>query len=96
MMTNVLTRMLVKGNLTYADRAIPADPLAGDVAHRRPVTVEADASTEIGMHLMAKHKIRRLPVMDDGRCIGMISQADIARTMPPEGTGKMVGVISTE
>ena len=36
---------------------------------------------------MAKHQVRRLPVVEDGRLIGVVAQADVAR----EGDEKAVG-----
>ena len=39
--------------------------------------------------------VRRLPVVDDNkRLSGMITEADIARHMPQETTGEMVGAIA--
>jgi CBS-domain-containing membrane protein len=44
---------------------------------------------------MQEHKVRRLPVIDENkRLCGMISEADIARHMPQEKTGEMVGAIA--
>jgi CBS-domain-containing membrane protein len=40
---------------------------------------------------MQKHQIRRIPVVDaDGRCIGIVSQADIALKEKPEKVSKTV------
>jgi CBS domain-containing protein len=74
----------------------PARTAVGDVACEDPVTIDADAPIETAMQLMAQHKVRRLPVVEAGECIGMISQADVARSMPAEETGRMVCVISTD
>jgi CBS domain-containing protein len=94
-LTGVITdRDIVTG--VVAQRKDPANTPVGDVAHARPVTVGADEPIERAMQLMAEHKIRRLPVMDAEYCIGLISQADIARAMPPELTGKLVELISTD
>ncbi|MEA2542726.1 MAG: hypothetical protein QOH35_4092 [Acidobacteriaceae bacterium] len=44
---------------------------------------------------MQKHQIRRIPVVDaDGRCIGIVSQADIALKEKPEKVSKTVSEIS--
>jgi CBS-domain-containing membrane protein len=44
---------------------------------------------------MQKHQIRRIPVVDaDGRCIGIVSQADIALKEKPEKVPKTVSEIS--
>jgi len=44
---------------------------------------------------MQKHKVRRVPVLDENkRLCGMITEADIATHMPQEQTGEMVGAIA--
>ena len=44
---------------------------------------------------MQKHQIRRIPVVDaDGRCIGIVSQADVALKEKPEKVSKTVAEIS--
>src|SRR6185436_15745644 len=50
----------------------------GDVASRDVVTVEADDDLDEAMTLMAKHQVRRLPVVEDGRLVGVVAQADLA------------------
>ncbi len=52
------------------------------VAHymtRDPVTIGPDEPLERAEALMARHQIRRVPVCDEGRLVGMITQADLAR-----------------
>ncbi|HEY9369705.1 CBS domain-containing protein [Streptomyces sp.] len=39
---------------------------------------------------MQDHRIRRVPVIDDHRLIGMISEADLARRLPEERVGRFV------
>jgi CBS domain-containing protein len=44
---------------------------------------------------MEQRKIRRIVVVDrEGRCVGMVSQADIARNAPLQETGEVVKVVS--
>jgi CBS domain-containing protein len=38
--------------------------------------------------------VRRLPVVSDGRLVGMLAQADVARSADAESTGQMVEEIS--
>lgn len=37
-------------------------------------------------HLMNDHKIRRLPVIDDGKLVGILTQGDVRGAMPSEVT----------
>jgi len=51
----------------------------GDVMTRGVIVVEADASLIKAVHIMAKHGIRHLPVVDgEGRVVGIISIRDAA------------------
>jgi CBS-domain-containing membrane protein len=43
------------------------------------VTIGADDSVEEALQTMADHKVRRLPVIDGERLVGMVSQSDLAR-----------------
>lgn len=73
------------------------DPFAasvGDVASRDPVTVAPDDDLDDAMELMARHRIRRLPVVADGRLVGMVSQADVALGAKEAKTGAVVEEIS--
>lgn len=54
---------------------------AGELATGTPVWVEADADESTVLRLMEENQIRRLPVIEDHRLVGMISEADLARTM---------------
>ena len=60
------------------------------------VTVQADARLDEVVTTMERHQIRRVPVVDEqGRCAGIISQADIAREAPPTKVGELVREVST-
>jgi signal-transduction protein with cAMP-binding, CBS, and nucleotidyltransferase domain len=52
------------------------------VAHymtRDPITVEPDQSLDEAETLMTQHHIRRLPVCEEGRLVGMIARGDLDR-----------------
>ncbi|AZU61399.1 CBS domain-containing protein [Neobacillus mesonae] len=42
------------------------------------ITISADATSREAARLMAEHQIRRLPVVDDGKLIGIVSLGDFA------------------
>jgi CBS domain-containing protein len=51
----------------------------GELMTRKPITCAPENTVKECEALMQKHQIRRIPVVDkDGRCIGMVAQADIA------------------
>jgi CBS domain-containing protein len=66
----------------------------GDVCSRDVISVEADNDHEEAVKLMARHQVRRLPVVENGRLIGIVAQADIARTGNEKKTGELVEAIS--
>ena len=92
----------LKGMLTDRDIVVkvlaqgkdPAGTTAGELAEGKPVTIGADDSVEEALQTMAEHRVRRLPVIDEQRLVGVVSQADIARELPEEQTGKLVEAIS--
>lgn len=66
----------------------------GELASRDVVVVEPDGDLEDALRLMAEHQVRRLPVVDDGRLVGVIAQADIARMADGRVVGEVVESIS--
>ena len=59
------------------------------------VTVGPDQDLSDVLHLMARHQVRRLPVVDDeNRLVGVLSQADIALQAKDKFVGEMVAEIS--
>ncbi|HEX6257664.1 MAG TPA: CBS domain-containing protein [Euzebyales bacterium] len=84
---DIVTRALVNG----ADLNTVT---AGEIAGRRPVTADPDDALRDVVRTMARKQIRRLPVVEDGRLVGIVSQADVARTGDDEVTGELVELIS--
>jgi len=71
------------------------DTRVGEIASKQLVTVDPQQPVDEAMRLMAEHQVRRLPVCeDDGRLVGIVSQADIARSSSEERTGRTVEEIS--
>jgi CBS domain-containing protein len=66
----------------------------GSVYTPEPVTVAPDADLAEALTLMARHQIRRLPVVEGTVLVGIITQADIAREEKEKTTGELVGAIS--
>lgn len=71
----------------------PATVVAGEFAQGRPFTVEADQDIANALSTMEEHQIRRLPVTDQHRLVGMISEADLGRTLPEKTVGEFVEAV---
>jgi CBS domain-containing protein len=91
------------GALTDRDIAIrvvaegkdPASTLVRDVASRDLVTVDPEQDLDEALRLMAQHQVRRLPVVaEDGKLVGVVAQADVARQSDDKKTGEVVERIS--
>jgi len=52
---------------------------------RDPITIAPDFSVEAAARLMLEHKIGGLPVMDNERVVGIITESDIFRMLVTEG-----------
>lgn len=50
-----------------------------DIMTKNVVTLEVDAALDKATDLFKKHKIRHIPVIDNGRIVGILSQTDILR-----------------
>ena len=62
----------------------PARVTAGEMAKGTPRWIEADADIGDVLNEMQTHRIRRLPVIEDKRLVGMISEADLAQHLPED------------
>jgi CBS domain-containing protein len=61
------------------------------------MTVNVNDSIEHVVATMEKHRIRRVPVLDErGRCAGIIAQADVARAESPREVGELVREVSRD
>ena len=82
----------LKGMLTDRDIVVkvlargldPASTLAGDLGQGKPVTIGADDSVQELVRTMAEHQVKRLPVIDGHRLVGVVSEADVAEHATPQ------------
>jgi CBS domain-containing protein len=66
-----------------------------DVVSTNLVTIDPRQELDDALALMARHQVRRLPVVqEDGSLVGVIAQADVARFAKEKDTGEMVEEIS--
>ncbi|MFC0532485.1 CBS domain-containing protein [Phytohabitans kaempferiae] len=61
-----------------AEGGDPRQMTAREMAQGTPIWVDVDADQDEVLRLMESNKIRRLPVMDGQRIVGMISEANLA------------------
>lgn len=47
-----------------------------------PVTLPPDTSCKDALKVMRRNRIRRVPVMDDGQLVGIVSERDLLRVLP--------------
>jgi CBS domain-containing protein len=75
----------------------PQTTLVREIAETNVVTVEPDQDLDEALQLMASHRVRRLPVVEqDRRLVGVVAQADVAQEAEPKKAGEMVEEISAE
>jgi CBS domain-containing protein len=77
-----------------AEHRDPDTVRAGEVASHDLVTVEPDQKLDEAADMMAQHQVRRLPVVEGDRLVGMLSQADVASETSGKKSGDMLGQIS--
>ena len=93
----------LKGMLTDRDIEVkvlaegkdPSSTRAGELATQdEVVTIGADDPIDEALRTMTEHKVRRLPVIDGHRLVGIVSLADIATNIDEEKVGDLVEAIS--
>jgi CBS domain-containing protein len=93
-----LQGMLTDRDIVVKVIAAGMDPAGTTVAKviegTEVVTIGADDSVDEALQTMKDHKVRRLPVIDGQKCIGMVSQGDIAVNVSEVKVGDLVEAIS--
>ena len=82
----------LKGMLTDRDIVVKVlaqgkDPntcTAGELAQGKPVTIGADDDAEELVRTMSRHQVKRVPVIDGHRLVGIVTEADVAGEVRPE------------
>lgn len=75
-----------------ADGRNPADATLADVCSHDLITISSDESVDRAVELMRERSIRRLPVVESGRPVGIVSLGDLAVDRDP---GSALGDISS-
>jgi len=78
-----------------AEAKDPGSTKVTEIASQNVVTIDPQQDLDEAMRLMAKHQVRRLPVVEeDGKLVGILAQADVAKHADPARTGTVVEEIS--
>jgi CBS domain-containing protein len=68
----------------------PAKTTCGDLCAGTPRWIDANAEVDEVLQEMKSHRIKRLPVIENKRLVGMISEADIAGHLTDEQVAEFV------
>lgn len=92
-LTGVVTDrdIVVRG---IAEGLDPSSATVAEVATGAVVTVDVDDDAAEVARIMGERQVRRVPVVDGGRLVGLIAQADVARDLDARTTGDVVEDIS--
>jgi CBS domain-containing protein len=75
----------------------PDSTRIGQVASAEVITLTPDHDLDEALELMAHAQVRRLPiVVRENELVGMLTQADVARTSKEKSTGEVVQAISQQ
>jgi CBS domain-containing protein len=96
---DTLVGMITDRDITtrvVAEAANLATTSVRDVYSEDLISVGPDKDLEEALRLMARHQVRRLPVVEDGKLVGIVAQADIALPLgeDEQKTGELVEAIS--
>jgi CBS domain-containing protein len=73
---DIVVRVLAEGR-------DPSSTKVGEVCSDQPVTVTPDADVSEAVRIMREKALRRLPVVDNGRPVGIVSLGDLAIEQDP-------------
>jgi CBS domain-containing protein len=87
---DIVTRVVAEGR-------DPQSVSVREVASTDLVTIDPQQDLDEALRLMARNQVRRLPVVaEDGRLVGVLAQADVAREAKDKQTGQLVEEISKD
>jgi CBS domain-containing protein len=72
----------------------PSSTTVGEIASKQLETIAPDEDLDSALRKMASAQVRRLPVVEDGRLVGIVAQADVARQGQDQKTGEVVEQVS--
>ncbi|OJF80266.1 hypothetical protein NS14008_14965 [Nocardia seriolae] len=88
--------MVTDRDLLVGCLAVGADPhhtRVGSIMTAHLRTVPSGGNIAEALNIMREYRVRRLPVSENNRLIGIITEADLARHLPASAVGRLVGEI---
>jgi CBS domain-containing protein len=86
---DIVIRVVAEGRDPHSTRV-------GEIASKDLATVSPDEDLDRALQLLAERQVRRLPVVEGEKLVGMVAQADIARQRDDRTTGQVVEQISED
>lgn len=74
----------------------PNEVKAGELGQGKPVTIGADDDAGEILAAMGRYQVRRLPVIDGHRLVGIVALADVARALPDRPVGDVLEALSVD
>jgi CBS domain-containing protein len=93
----ILVGMITDRDIVVRVVAADKDPAATrveDIATKDVSPAYADESLDEALQQMAQRQVRRLPVIEDDRVVGILAQADVAHEAKDKKAGRLVEEIS--
>ncbi len=72
----------------------PREMTVGDIMSRGVVTASPESEVSDAARRMGRGQVRRLPVVEDGKLVGMLSLADMARRCDMEAAAALADISS--
>ncbi len=92
-----LVGIITDRDITVRCVAAGADPKTqkvSEIMSADPITVTPDTDADEAARMMAEFQVRRLPVVDDGRLVGILVTAQLARRESTKNVGSTIKEIS--
>jgi len=86
---HIPTAIAILDSVIFLDRAAKVEKeinkmtgsTVGDICSREPVTIREDTPLDEIATIMAEKKVHTLPVLKNGRLVGVVGKSDIIRTL---------------
>jgi CBS domain-containing protein len=94
---NILVGMITDRDIALRIVAAGRDPrstAAGEVATKQVSPAYPDEPLEQALKQMAHRQVRRLPVIEDDRVVGILAQADVVHEVKDKQAGQLIEEIS--